>query len=63
MVVKVNSSCGSRHLILGNIRPSNIWVAGEHETRMDLSTLAHGRSWTTCINTYIEPLQQSAGFR
>src|SRR6266702_316575 len=32
-------------------RPSNIWVAGEYETRMDLSTFAHGPSWTTCINT------------
>jgi len=30
-------------------RPSNIWVAGEYETRMDLSTFVHGRSWTTCI--------------
>ncbi|KAH9055540.1 hypothetical protein EDB87DRAFT_1640164 [Lactarius vividus] len=32
-------------------RPSNIWVAGEHETRLDLSTFVHGQSWTTCINT------------
>ncbi len=30
-------------------RPSNIWVAGEYETRIDLSTFVHGRSWTTCI--------------
>src|SRR6266702_1833751 len=30
--------------------PSNIWVAGEYETRIDLSTSVHGRSWTTCIN-------------
>ena len=32
-------------------RPSNIWVAGEHETRMDLSTFVHGQSWATCIDT------------
>src|SRR6266702_5045764 len=32
-------------------RPSNIWVAGEHETRIDFSTFVHDRSWTTCINT------------
>ena len=38
-------------------RPSNIWVAGEYETRIDFSSLAHGHSWTTCINTLIEPLQ------
>jgi hypothetical protein len=31
-------------------RPSNVWVAGEYETRMDLSTFVHGRSWTTCMN-------------
>ena len=31
-------------------RPSNLWVAGEYETRIDLSTSVHGRSWTTCIN-------------
>src|SRR6266702_2714379 len=31
-------------------RPSNIWVAGKHETCMDLSTFVHGRSWTTCTN-------------
>ncbi len=28
-----------------------IWVAGALETRIDLSTFVHGRSWTTCINT------------
>ena len=28
-----------------------IWVAGAHETRIDLSNFVHGRSWTTCINT------------
>ncbi len=47
-------------------RPSNIWVAGEYETRMDLSTFVHGQSWITCINnldrTRIEPLQQSVVF-
>jgi len=32
-------------------RLGNIWVAGEHETRMDLSTFVHGRNWATCINT------------
>ncbi|KAH9066748.1 hypothetical protein EDB87DRAFT_1587983 [Lactarius vividus] len=31
-------------------RPSNLWVAGEYETRIDLSTSVHGRSWTTCID-------------
>lgn len=31
-------------------RPSNIWVTGEIETRMDLSTFAHGRSWAECID-------------
>ncbi|KAH9064599.1 hypothetical protein EDB87DRAFT_1598276 [Lactarius vividus] len=31
-------------------RPSNIWVAGEYETRLDLSTFVHGQSWTTCID-------------
>ncbi|KAH8993467.1 hypothetical protein EDB92DRAFT_407488 [Lactarius akahatsu] len=29
-------------------RPSNIWVAGEYETRLDLSTFVHGQRWTTC---------------
>ncbi len=28
-----------------------IWIAGAHETRIDLSTFVHGRSWTSCINT------------
>ena len=32
-------------------RPSNIWVAGKYETRIDLSTFVHGRSWATCIHT------------
>ena len=31
-------------------RPSNIWVAGKYETRMNLSTFVHGRSWMTCIS-------------
>ena len=31
-------------------RPSNIWVAGEHETSMNLSTFVHGQSWTACID-------------
>ncbi len=32
-------------------RPSDIWVVGEHETLLDLSTFVHGHSWSTCINT------------
>ncbi|KAH9009494.1 hypothetical protein EDB85DRAFT_2298559 [Lactarius pseudohatsudake] len=32
-------------------RPGNMWVAGKYETRLDLSTFVHGKSWTTCINT------------
>jgi hypothetical protein len=31
--------------------PSNIWVAGKHETRMDLSAFVHGENWATCIDT------------
>ncbi len=31
--------------------PSTIWTSGEHETRLDLSTFVHGRSWATCIDT------------
>jgi len=31
-------------------RPSNLWVAGEYETRIDFSTSVHGPSWNTCIN-------------
>ncbi len=31
-------------------RPSNIWISGEHETRIDLSNFVHGCSWATCIN-------------
>ena len=30
--------------------PSNVWVAGKHETKMDLSTFVHGHSWTRCID-------------
>ncbi|KAH8988070.1 hypothetical protein EDB92DRAFT_1071014 [Lactarius akahatsu] len=32
-------------------RPRNIWVAGEHETRLDLSNFVHGHSWTSCIDS------------
>ena len=32
-------------------RPSNVWVAGEHETCMDLSTFVHGYNWASCIDT------------
>ena len=32
-------------------RPSNVWVTGEHETRMDLSTFIHGYNWATCIGS------------
>ncbi|KAH8980781.1 hypothetical protein EDB92DRAFT_1882621, partial [Lactarius akahatsu] len=32
-------------------RPRNIWVAGEHETRLDCSKFVHGRSWTSCIDS------------
>jgi hypothetical protein len=32
-------------------RPSNIWIGGKHETRMDLSKFVHGRRWATCIDT------------
>ena len=32
-------------------RPSNIWVLGKNETRMDLSAFVHGHSWVTCIDT------------
>jgi hypothetical protein len=31
-------------------RPSNVWVTGVYETRMDLSTFVHGYSWATCID-------------
>ena len=36
---------------VGLHRPNNVWVAGEHETRMDLSTFVHGQRWATCIET------------
>jgi DNA-binding beta-propeller fold protein YncE len=32
-------------------RPSNIWVAGKHETRLDLSDFVHGHSWMRCIES------------
>ncbi|KAH8990555.1 hypothetical protein EDB92DRAFT_1864556 [Lactarius akahatsu] len=32
-------------------RPRNIWVAGKHETRLDLSNFVRGRSWTSCIDS------------
>jgi WD40 repeat protein len=32
-------------------RPSNVWVAAEHEICLDLSNFKHGNSWSTCINT------------
>jgi hypothetical protein len=28
-------------------RPSTVWIAGEHETRLDLSNFAHGSNWAT----------------
>ncbi|KAH9055511.1 hypothetical protein EDB87DRAFT_1639942 [Lactarius vividus] len=31
-------------------RPSNMWVAGEYETRIDWSTSVYGTRWATCIN-------------
>ena len=31
-------------------RPSNVWVAGQYETCMNLSTFEHGHSWISCIN-------------
>ena len=32
-------------------RPGNIWVAGEYETRLDLSNFVHGPSWMRCIDS------------
>jgi WD40 repeat protein len=32
-------------------RPSNVWVIGRHETRLDLSSFVHGQNWSTCIRT------------
>jgi WD40 repeat protein len=52
--------CGKKHKLLmwippvhrANLhRPSNIWVAGEYETRLDLSNFVHGHSWTSCIDS------------
>ena len=31
-------------------RPCNVWVAGEHETHMDLSTFVHVYNWATCFD-------------
>ena len=45
--------CGSNNELLmwipplhrtGLHRPSNVWVAAKHETRLDLSTFKHGNS-------------------
>ena len=30
-------------------RPSTIWIAGKHETRLDLSDFAYGSNWATSI--------------
>jgi len=60
MVNKEGWICGSKGELLMWIpqiyrahlhRLGVIWVASVHETRIDLSTFVHGRSWTTCINT------------
>ena len=60
MINKEGWICGSKGELLMWIpdtyrahlhRPSNIWVSGKYETRMDLSTFVHGQSWTTCIST------------
>ena len=32
-------------------RPSNVWVAGRHETCLDLSKFVHGHSWIRCIDS------------
>ena len=32
-------------------RPSNVWVNGEHETRLDLSNFVHGCSWKSCVDS------------
>ena len=29
-------------------RPANIWIAGPHETQLDLSRFVHGLNWATC---------------
>jgi WD40 repeat protein len=34
-------------------RPSTVWVAGEHETRLDLSKCVHGLNWASiCHDVY-----------
>ncbi len=52
--------CGNRRELLMWIppvhrahlhRPRNIWVAGEYETRLDLSNFVHGPSWMSCIDS------------
>ena len=52
--------CGNEHKLLmwippahraGLHRPSNIWVASENETRLDLSKFVHGHRWTSCIGS------------
>ena len=52
--------CGNRRELLmwippvhrANLhRPRNIWVAGEYETRLDLSNFVHGPSWMSCIDS------------
>jgi WD40 repeat protein len=32
-------------------RPSNIWVSGKNETRLDLSKFVHGGRWMTCMDS------------
>ena len=35
---------------IGIHHPSNIWLAGGCETRLDLSNFVHGERWSTCID-------------
>ena len=35
---------------IGLHHSANIWLAGEHETRLDLSSFVHGQRWSTCID-------------
>ena len=32
------------------IRPSDVWIVCEHETRLDFSSFMHGSNWATCYN-------------
>jgi WD domain, G-beta repeat len=32
-------------------RPSNVWVSGKNETRLDLSNFVHGDRWMTCMGS------------